>query len=251
MNIKRSIFNVILLCLILFAFSGCTHNNLQTNSSGSTIADCRGNTYLVSKNAKVVSCYGSFSEMWLLSGGKLAGVTEDAISDHKLTNIDDASIVGTVKEINLEKVVSLNPDYVILSEDIVAHHQLDESLKTMNIPHGYFKVDSFDDYEKIMEQFCIVNQRPDLFEKNVVNIKENIDNILSNLPADLNKTFLTMRCYSTGIKVKNDNLANDMLCKLKATDICDKNPSLLKDFSLEQIISDDPDFIFVLTMGDE
>ena len=244
-------FITILMLLMLLTIAGGCNNEKKDLDSSSSIIDIRNNCFNITKDAKVVSCYGSFADMWLLSGGELAGVTKDAVAEHKLELDDTVQIVGTVKEINLEKLISINPDYVILSEEIATHHNLESSLKAMHIPYGYFKVDSFDDYQSIMKQFCDINQRPDLYQKNVLNIKENIDNILKNLPEKQDHSFLVMRSFSTGIKVKNDNFVVDMLKEMGAKDICDKSPFLLKDFSLEQIILDDPDFIFVLTMGDE
>lgn len=239
---------MLLLCCCL---TGCKDLSNTNTYTGSSITDIRGNSFIVADNARVVSCYGSFADMWQLSGGNLVGVTKDAVEEHCLELSNDVQIIGTVKEINLEKLVSLNPDYVILSEDIATHHSMEEGLKTMNIPYGYFRVDSFSDYQNLMKQFCDINKRPDLYEENVLAVKDNINTLLGKIPENRNKTFLLMRSFSTGIKVKNDNLAADMLRELGAIDICDKTPSLLKDFSLEQIIKDDPDFIFVLTMGDE
>lgn len=246
---KRTI-SILFAVLLLIVCSGCEENTGKIPESLS-LTDSRGNCYTVSKNARVVSCYGSFAEMWLLSGGSLVGVTNDAVEEHKLILPESTDIIGTVKEINLEKLVSLNPDYVILAEDITAHHNLEASLKAMNIPYGYFKVDAFSDYADVMRQFCNINERPDLYKENVSSVKENIDAVLKKIPLNEKKTFLLMRSFSTGIKVKNDNFAADILRKVGALDICDKSPSLLKDFSLEQIIADDPEFIFVLTMGDE
>lgn len=246
----KRILIIFLLAVLLLIFGGCNSETKPLDESFS-ITDIRNNHFDITKNARVVSCYGSFADMWLLSGGKLAGVTKDAVEEHKLELDDTVQVVGTVKEINLEKLVRLNPNYVILSDEITAHHNLESSLKAMNIPYGFFRVDSFEDYQSVMKQFCDINQRPDLYQKNVLDIKENIDNTLKTLSEGQDASFLVMRSFSTGIKVKNDNFVVDMLNELGAKDICDKSPSLLKDFSLEQIILDDPDFIFVLTMGDE
>lgn len=237
-----------LLCVVL---SSCTNESSDHNPTPRTIVDSMGNSFVLADNPRVVSCYGSFADMWQLSGGKLIGVTKDTIEEHNLPLPQNIDIVGTVKEINLEKLVSLNPDYVILSKEVAAHLSIEESLKSMEIAYGYFQVDSFDDYKNIMKQFCRVNNRSDLFQKNVIDVETNFRSIISNVPRNSNPSFLVMRSFSTGIKVKNDNLAVSMLKDLEAMDITDKTPSILKDFSLEKIIVEDPDFIFVLTMGDE
>ena len=65
----------------------------------------------------VVSLYGSFAECWLLSGGKLAGITEDAVDEHGIEIDDDTALVGTVMEPNLESIAALSPE----NADMASH----------------------------------------------------------------------------------------------------------------------------------
>ena len=67
---------------------------------------------------RVVSLYGSYAENWLLAGGELVGVTEDAVGERGLALGADVQIVGTVKAPNLEMILRQNPDFVLLSADI-------------------------------------------------------------------------------------------------------------------------------------
>ena len=61
-----------------------------------------------------------------------------------------------------------------------------------------------------------------------------------------------LRAYSSGVKAKtDDNLAGVILKDLGCDNIADRVPSLLEELSLEAIVAEDPDFIFVTTMGDE
>ena len=122
--------------------------------------------------------YGSFAECWLLSGGNLAGITEDAVDEHSIEVDDDTALVGTVMEPNLESVAALSPDYVILSADLPAHAELDSALTDMQIPHGYFHMDNVMDYAKIMLNFCAVND-PDgeKYDENVTRVLKRIESI--------------------------------------------------------------------------
>lgn len=247
MKIKN--FIIFIMCCIIFAGCGAEIKNSES-SDGITITDSDNNSTIIPKNAKTAVCYGSFAECWLLSGGTLAGVTADALSERKL-DVGEAETIGTVKEINVEKLAAINPDYVILSADLKAHLDLKNSLDSLKIPYGYFRIDKFSDYSDMMKQFCTVNGRMDLFQKNVTEVSERINAIKEKIPEKTDKTALIMRAFSTGIKVKNDNLANDILNEFSVVNIADKNPSLLQDLSVEHIIKEDPDYIFVLTMGDE
>ena len=244
---KKAVSILAVICILLSLVSCGT---TETANEGIQITDSLGNTAVLNENSKVAALYASFADCWLLSGGKLAGVTDDAVSEHGL-EIGDAQIVGTVKSIDLEKVVSLSPDYVIMSADLTAHTALKNSLDDMRIPYGYFRVDTFEDYKEMMEQFCSVNNRPDLFNKNVTQVEEKITKIKSNFPRT-DATVLLIRAYSTGMKAKrDDNLAGYILSEFGLTNIADTNESLLEDLSLEEIVKADPDYIFAMTMGNE
>ena len=244
---------LLLFSAFCFILGGCGEVvvDIDKSNNGFAITDVFGNVTYLKDNARIVSAYGSFSECVLLAGGELVGVTNDAVSERNLDLDENTEIIGTVKDINLEKIISLAPDYLILSADITAQLAFEENLKMLEIPYGYFRVDSFDDYDSFMKQFCGYTQRDDLYEEHVISIRENIQNILDKVPENANKTFLLMRVYSTGIKVKNDNIADSMLKELGAVSITDKCPSLLQDLSVEKVIVENPDYIFVSTMGDE
>lgn len=245
----KKISYLIILCLILSGCSAVQHGS--PDSLELTLTDSTGNTVALQKDARIASAYGSFSECWLLSGGTLVGVTDDAVNERNLPLDDTVEIIGTVKEINLEALAAVNPDYVILSEDITMQKSLKESLSSMGIACGYYRVDSFEDYDNMMKQFCGFNAREDLYQKNVIEVKQNIENILKKVPSENDKAYLLMRAYSTGIKVKSDNLADSIIKDFNISSLADAVPSLLDTLSLEEIITQDPDYIFVLTMGDE
>lgn len=246
---------IILICIITaLSFFGCSQEPQTPDDpiESASVTDVNGTGVSLDKNARVVACYGSFAECWLLSGGNLVGVTQDAIDEGRITETQGISVVGTVKSIDLEKLVELEPDYVILSADLTAHTGIKSTLDSLGIPYGYFRVDTFEDYRAMMEQFCNVNEREDLFEENVVKVGERIDEILSEIPDESVKTVLLVRAFSTGIKAKtDDNLAGQILKEYSMINIADKTPSILEDLSVEQIIKEDPDYIFVTTMGSE
>ncbi len=231
------------LCLLLASAAADT---------GAEIVDVFGNTALLTPQSRIVCGYASFAECWQLSGGKLAGVTEDAITEHGLKFEEQIEVVGTVKHIDLEKLIALAPDYVILSADLTAHFEMEPILRVMGIPYGYFRVDTFEDYSALMRQFCDVSGREDLYQINVSEVQDEIRSILDASPIKTDQSFLLLRAFSSGLKAKtDDNLAGRILKEFGLTNIADAVPSLLEDLSMERILLDDPEYVFVLTMGDE
>ena len=200
---------------------------------------------------RVVSIYGSFAECWQLAGGELVGVTEDAVSERGLVLDEKTEIVGTTKEPNLEKILSLSPDLVILSADIEAQQALGEPLTAAGIQHVYIRMDDYKQYIEVMEGFCKLTGRSDLYEKNVASVETQITNVLNTIPQQEEKpTVLLIRAFSTGAKAKaDDNLAGIILRDLGADNIANHSESLLEELSLEAIIKEDPDYIFITIMG--
>ncbi len=241
----------VLPCLAaLLLMTGCVTSGPPTVAQGTAITDADGRTALLSPWDRVVVCYGSFADCWLLAGGTLAGVTEDAVTEHGL-DVGDAAVVGTVKHINMEQLIALAPDYVILSADLAVHRQLAPMLDQLGIAYGFFRVDTFADYDALMTQFCAVMARPDCYERYVTRPAQAIEALRAKIPAD-SRSVLLMRVYSTGMKAKSDdNLAGQILREFGLHNIADDAPSMLEDLSVEQIIRTDPDFIFVSTMGSE
>jgi len=246
---KRTL-SLIFVLALFFALFGCSEPPAREVNSGVTVTDALGNRTTLASDARVVSCYGSFADCWILSGGMPVGVTDDAVEEG-IVSSDAVTVVGSVKSVDMEKVISLNPDYVILSADLAAHLKLEGALKAARIPYGYFRVDTFADYKAMMEQFCAVHGRQDLYRTNVLEVESRIEQIRSALPDSPDKTFLLMRVYSTGMKAKGeDNLAGKILAEFGLRNVAEGNPSLLEDLSVEQVVLSDPDYIFALAMGD-
>ncbi len=205
------------------------------------------------ENPRTVSLYGSYAEAWQLAGGELIGVTKDALEERDLGLPGDIPVVGTVKEPNAEAIIALEPELVLLNPDIAGQTDIKDVLENAGLSCAYFRVDTFEDYSSMMFQFWGLTGREDLYEKNVEAVGEQIQEakvtaaLSSNLP-----NVLLMRAFSTGIKAKTDDeLAGSILKDLNARNIADEHPSMLEDLSLEEIITADPDFIFVTTMGSE
>lgn len=200
---------------------------------------------------KVAALYGSFAEAWKLAGGELAGTTEDAVSERKMDLGDDVQVVGSATEPNLEQVLALNPDFVILSSETSAHVKLDQPLTQANIPHAYFSAMQYTEYIDMMKGFTRLTGRPDLYEKNAAAVERQIADVLARVPKDKPApTALLIRAYSTGARAKgDDNVAGAILRDLGADNMVSRHQNLLEDISIEAVIQEDPDFIFVTTMG--
>ncbi|MGI6576586.1 MAG: ABC transporter substrate-binding protein [Eubacteriales bacterium] len=259
-NIKTltRIFSILfIISLFTLVFTGCKAETEGKDSDVDTnyyysFTDSLGNTVnLINMPQRVVSLVGSYAETWILAGGDLVGVTNDVISERKLDLHDEIKIVGTIKDPNLEEIIALSPDFVLLSADIESHMEISQTLEKSNIPFAFFKVEHFENYLKMLEICTDITGKKESYEQNGLAVKEQIDAVLAKIDEKDSPNILFIRAFSSGAKAKNDdNMACKILNDLGTLNIASKHKSLLEDLSMEVIIQEDPDYIFVVTMGD-
>jgi len=254
---KKSVkvFSVILIITLLISLlTGCKEQPKQESEIKYyySFTDSLGNTVnLKTKPQRVVSLVGSYAETWMLAGGDLAGVTSDVISERNMDLPVETKIVGTIKDPNLEEIIALSPDFVLLSPDIESHVNISETLKKASMPFAFFKVEHFADYLDMLNICTDIVGNKELYEKNGLAVKKQIDDILKKVDKNNTPEILFVRAFSSGAKAKDDdNMACKILNDLGTVNIASKHKSLLEDLSIEEIILEDPDYIFVVTMGD-
>lgn len=225
-----------------------------SEEEGMVFTDDTGRSVSVAGCSRVVSLYGSFAEAWMLAGGTLAGTTEDAVRERKLSLGTDVAIVGTVKEPNLEEILSVSPDFVILSSEIASQTSLDGALTDAGIPHAYFSGSTFGSYLSMLKIFCGMTGREDLYRKNGLDVRTRIDAILQE-NASLKgsaPSVLLLRAYSGGCEARGgDSIAGAILKDLGAKNLADSDASFAAGLGMEQIIADDPEYILITVMGNE
>ncbi|MFV0381226.1 MAG: ABC transporter substrate-binding protein [Breznakia sp.] len=245
---------VFLLCGLL-VFSGCSSSTKKANQTNDTIievSDKEGNALQFKKTpTRVVALSSSWADLWLLAGGSLIGTTSD-VEDRNLETDNVLSIVGTVKEPNMEEVLGLEPDFVILSQDISSHKNIANTLKDAKIPYYVTKVETFNDYLKVLKDFTTITQKNDHYQTYGKKLEMKVDTLLEKRPNNQQPSALFMRAFSTGVKAKaSDHVVCTILDDIGVNNIATQEGFPLEDISMEAIIEADPDYIFITMMGDE
>lgn len=256
---SNSIF--ILLLVVCLFFSGCSNDPAedisQNSEKGYTFTDALGQEITVQNPQRVVSLMGSFSEIWVLAGGydTLIGTSEDNVDNRDLGLPEDIAVVGTYQNPNIEEILALNPDLVLLSSETTrtdSHVALKDALNEANIPAAYFSVTHFEDYLHMLEICSQIIGNDTGYQQYGIAVQEEINDIIANNTLETEPSILLLITYSGGIRAQSsDTMTGRMLAELGCHNILDDNPSLLKDFSVENIIEADPDYIFVIPMGND
>lgn len=202
-----------------------------------------------SETLTVVAVSKSIGDLWFLSGGELAGMTEDGMDLEGIS--ENTEVIGTVTNPSLEAIAALSPDLVLLSGELPTHQKLAEELESRGITTKMISIDSFSDYDQIMKELTEMTGREDCYKKNVTDVGERIDRILESASdKDLKKgTYLALRVSATKNKaLKNDYFACEIFNAFGLENIAQDN-SAFDELNLEAILAADPDFIFVVEQG--
>ena len=253
---------VTVLAAAMLLLSACTPGGGDASSTSSagaeqsaqgtcTFTDSLGNTVeLEQPPQRVAALLGSYAETWLLAGGEVVAVTQDAYDERGLELPEDTVNLGANQQPDLEALFAAEPDLVLLTPDLDGQMGLRDSLAAAGIPAAWFKVEIFDDYLNMLKICTDLTGRSDLYQKNGLDIQSEIDAAIASVPEGEGPTVLLLRAYSSGVRAKNsDNIAGAMLKDLGAVNIADSNSGLLEDLQMESILAADPEFIFVTTMG--
>ena len=163
--IKNKIVIYILVIVITMTSFGiltaCRSQDGFSNEDNVTFTDALGREVSVKKKTeRVASLLGSFSDVWVLSGGELCASADDAWEDFGL-ELNDAVNIGGAHSPSLELLLSATPDFVIASASTTSNVEMKDSLEAIGITVAYFEVDNFDDYLNMLDICTRITGRKD------------------------------------------------------------------------------------------
>lgn len=249
---KNGLWKVVFLVLcVVWVLVSCgrveEEKESKNGAAGISFTDALRHQVQLKKVGKTAVLTESLAQAWLLAGGELSAVTEDA--EELLAADADMANLGDVKRPSVEMIIAEEIDFLILSASIADHVKLCDTLAQAGITTAYFEIETFQDYKAMMEIFTDLTGHKELYEKNVGEpervIAEQIARADGSSPA-----VLLLRAYSTGVRAKgSDTMTGQMLSDLGCVNIADSENGLLDNLSMEAIFEADPDYIFVTTMG--
>jgi len=200
---------------------------------------------------RVAALSGSLADMWLLAGGEIAAATDDAFEDLGLSQT--VVNVGSLKNPNVELLISAEIDLVIMNSAIEGQRAIAETLEKSGMDVRLYDIESFWDYLWVLEELCDITNNSEAYQKYGLDLKKKIETIIdSRLLSSANPPrVLLIRAFSSGAKTKNsqNNMTGMMLAELGCVNIADSEGSLLENLSMEVVVEEDPEYIFVTTMG--
>lgn len=241
-----------LLLGLLLCFGSAAPGFAET--SAVTFEDDLGRVVTVDQPERVAVLIGSFAHIWYLAGGldSLVAAASDTWTGFDIP-LDEAVLnLGSTKQVSLEAVIAAQPDFVIASVNTDADLALREPLEAMGIPTAYFQVSTVEDYLRMLDILTQITGCRENFERYGTSVLSQVEAAKEKADGS-DPTALYIRVSGSGCRVKNseNSVLGEMLRDLGAENIADREDSLLENLSMEVIMQQDPEFIFVVLQSSD
>ena len=258
----KKVLSVMLAALIILGLlTGCGQSGDEGQKTGDwtpvTVTDDLGREVTIeAEPQRPAVLIGSFAETWLLAGGTIGSTVTDSWEDFDLGLDETVKDLGSSKKISMELLFDAEADLVIASANTKAQVELKETLEKAGIPVLYFDVNGFEDYLRMLKVCTEITGRSDLYEENGTKVEEQIEAVKASAKAASEENgspkVLLIRAAASGVHAKgsDDTVAGLILRDLYVTNIADGS-DLTDNLSLEKIIEEDPDFIFIVQQGND
>ena len=239
--------------LLLTACGAPAAENPQTGSAYATVTDDNGRTVTFDKKPeRIVVTSASFLDPLYAVGGSVVGRPDSK------SKIPDAAkgvtSIGRVYQIDAEKIISLTPDLVILNKGM--NEKLVETLAANNIKTLVIDMKSYDDVKREIGTFAALTGEKAKGEELVRKMDADIEAVRTSIPQE-KKRVAIIHSTGQGLSVQLDgSIAGSIAVMLgwentaAGMPALDKNPDAAP-YSMETLVAQNPDIIFVTSMGEE
>ncbi len=246
---------VLIISIMLAAvLAGCGARKQAETPTGeifAEITDVNGRTVkLKKKPERIIVTSSSFLEPLHEVGGDVV-----ARPDSKTNMPDyakDKPSIGRTYNVDMEKLISYTPDLVIINK--ATNEKLIQPLEAAGIPVIVARLKSYEDVKNGLRQFAVITGHPEKAEAFIADMDKRIEEIKNRLPKKELRV-LILHSTSQGVSVQLDSsiagsVANLLGFKNVASGMkAMENKPDTAPYSIETAVEQDPDVIFVTSMG--
>ena len=243
--------------LLLVMAAGCGQPAKQGDTGGKTGAwltltdDAGRKVALAKKPERIVVLSTSFLELLYAVDGKAVGRPSSKTVDVP-EKAREAAEIGFVYNVNMEKVLSLQPDLVIAFQGI--NDKLVPLFESSNIPVLLLKIKGYEDVTAKTKMLSEIAGTPEKGAALISTMDGRIAATIAKLPATPKKVAILHATAKSVTLELETSIAGDIAKRLKLRNVAASSRPLDSDmdstpYSLETLVEQDPDFILVVTMG--
>lgn len=245
-----------LLALTLLVLPACGPAGGGTEPASETVAvtDDLGRTVDVpAQPQRVAALTGSFADIWCLAGGaeSIVAAAGDAWTNFDLPLPADTADLGSVEDVELETLIAAEPDLILASSNMANDTKFLDTFEELGYAVLYFQADDFDAYLHMLDICTQLTGQRENYGLYGTAVQAQVDAALAMADGS-EPSVLYIRASGSSCKARGSEgtVLGEMLAALGCRNIADNEENgLLEDLSLEAIIAEDPDYIFVVYYG--
>lgn len=243
--------------LFFLCLTGCAGSGPMQPSENSekeiSFTDDMGRSLSLLMPKRVAALTGSFADVWCLAGGNdtLVAAAGDTWTSFDLNLGEHVANLGAIKTPNLEVLLAAQPDLILASSNTAAQVELLETFEAIGLNVAYFNVTHVDDYLNMLEICTRLTGDDERYQQYGSDLLEQVERARDRVDGSSPRV-LYVRATGSSCKVKNsrDTVLGEMLADLGCVNVAESS-SLLEDLSLEVILEEDPDHIFLVLQGSD
>lgn len=250
---KKLLLGSIALVMIVLALAGC---GKSTSSSSATTKELtfNGQTYTVPKDPQKIAVLSNsvLSMLYAVDGKAISRVNT---TDSLPPEIEALPALGQTANINMEQLLGLNPDLVLGLEN--QHKKYEAQLQSSKIPTVLINYDGIKDNVPLLTFLGELTNHQDKAKTVIATYESNIAKVKDAVKGQQPARVAVLRATGKGVTAETDaSITASMVKELGMTNVVtshlDKTTTdKTVPYSLETLAADDPDIIFVVTMGKE
>lgn len=250
---KKLLLGSIALVMIVLALAGC---GKTTSSSSATTKELtyNGQTYTVPKDPQKIAVLSNsvLSMLYAVDGKAISRVST---TDPLPPEIEALPVLGQTANINMEQLLGLNPDLVLGLEN--QHKKYESQLQSSKIPTVLINYDGIKDNVPLINFLGALTNHEDKATTLANTYESNVNKVKDSVKAQQPARVAVLRATGKGVTAETDaaitaSMVKDLGMTNVVTSHLDKTTTdKTVPYSLETLAADDPDIIFVVTMGKE
>ncbi len=210
-----------------------------------------GRVVTLSKHpARTVIAYTSLAQLWYCAGGSAVGIPFVKAKETLPPEARDLPVIGQVTAPNAEKLLSLRPSLVLFTVKHEKHRAMRGILERSGIESVYLDYKNYSDFLEILDFFCRLNGTTLKQNRRAETIEKEVDSICRKAKRLPSLRFAVLFAASRGFALERNGVnAAHMLTMLGGKNIITEPGNTRIPFSFERLLLEDPEIIFIITMG--
>jgi iron complex transport system substrate-binding protein len=260
MNIRKFFMSTV--CVLAILAAGCTPKNAATTAQKPagggqflTLTDDAGRKVeLAKKPVRVVSLSNSYLSFVEVAKGDLVGVVSAKAAKAKIpAKFAQLPTVGEVYNVNTEALVNLKPDLILGNKN--QHEKLVPILEANHIPILLFSTKSYEDVKRTLTSIGKIYGHEAEATAKIKAMDAEIASIVAKVPHKQLKVAIIHATPSNVTVELDGSIAGDVAKRLGFTNVA-VGAAPLKDnpertpYSMEVLVQQNPDVIFITSMGE-